>query len=69
MWKQRHSSRSRFWSAAADAKLYNFIYAAAVFVFPEVLATLLFVVPWLRNFVETSNWRIFHLLTWWFQVE
>lgn len=44
------------------------LYAAAVFIVPEALALLLFIIPWVRNFVENSQWRIFHLLTWWFQV-
>jgi hypothetical protein len=49
--------------------LYEFLYIAAAFIVPEVLAIALFIVPYLRNFIETSSWKIFHLLTWWFQVQ
>ncbi|GFZ05671.1 glucan synthase-like 5 [Actinidia rufa] len=27
----------------------------------------LYYIPWIRNFLENTNWRIFYLLTWWFQ--
>jgi callose synthase len=65
MWKQRHLDH--YWSTPANDRLITFLYVAAAFCVPEVLALVLFVVPWLRNFIENSSWRIFHVLTWWFQ--
>jgi hypothetical protein len=67
MWQQRNWDH--YWSPAANNKLYEFLYIAAAFIVPEVLAIALFIVPYLRNFIETSSWKIFHLLTWWFQVQ
>ncbi|XP_068657012.1 callose synthase 12-like isoform X1 [Aristolochia californica] len=55
------------WSAQANRRLVNFLEAALVFVIPELLALALFIVPWIRNFIEKKNWRIFYLATWWFQ--
>ncbi len=66
MWKQRHLDH--YWSTPANDRLITFLYVAAAFCVPEVLALVLFVVPWLRNFLENSSWRIFPVLTWWFQV-
>jgi hypothetical protein len=66
MWKQRHLDH--YWSTPANDRLITFLYVAVAFCVPEVLALVLFVVPWLRNFIENSSWRIFHVLTWWFQV-
>jgi callose synthase len=36
----------------------SFLYAAASFVIPEVLAIVLFIVPWVRNALEKTNWKI-----------
>ncbi|CAL9780103.1 unnamed protein product [Musa acuminata subsp. burmannicoides] len=65
IWEQRN--RDRRWSQAANQQLVNFLEAAAVFILPELLAIILFILPWLRNFLEKTNWRIFYMLTWWFQ--
>lgn len=65
MWWQRNIDQ--YWTEIANQKLYEFLYIAAAFIVPEVLAILLFIVPWVRNFVETSTWKVFHLMTWWFQ--
>lgn len=66
MWWQRNIDQ--YWSGYANDRLHEYLYIAAAFIVPEVLALVLFILPWLRNFVENSNWRIFHALTWWFQV-
>lgn len=66
MWWQRNIDQ--YWTEIAYKKMYEFLYVAAAFLVPEVLAIVLFIVPWVRNYVETSSWKIFHLLTWWFQV-
>ncbi|KQK09789.1 callose synthase 11 [Brachypodium distachyon] len=65
MWDQRW--RDRRWSFAANTRVLNYLEAAAVFVIPQVLALVLFIIPWIRNFLEKTNWRILYLLTWWFQ--
>ncbi|KAF9588439.1 hypothetical protein IFM89_010198 [Coptis chinensis] len=65
MWEQKN--RDRGWSSQANSRVVNFLMAAGVFVLPEVLATILFIVPWIRNLLEETNWRIFYVLTWWFQ--
>ncbi|KAL3696578.1 hypothetical protein R1sor_010654 [Riccia sorocarpa] len=65
MWGQRDADGS--WSTEALNRLYLYLGFCAVFVAPEVLALLLFIIPYIRNFVETRDWRIFSLLTWWFQ--
>eukprot|EP01018_Ginkgo_biloba_P014079 Gb_29725 [translate_table: standard] len=65
IWAQRnHDFR---WSGEANRRLLDYLKAALVFITPELLALLLFVLPWVRNFVEKTNYRIFHVLTWWFQ--
>lgn len=64
MWDQRY--RDRRWSTAANARVTNFLVAAGVFVLPEFLALVLFVIPHARNFLEKANWRILYVLTWWF---
>ncbi|KAL0921523.1 hypothetical protein M5K25_008603 [Dendrobium thyrsiflorum] len=64
-WDQKN--RDRRWSTVANQRLVNYLEAAGVFVLPEVIALLLFILPWIRNFLEKTNWRIFYALTWWFQ--
>jgi len=65
MWDQRW--RDRRWSFAANTRVVNYLEAAAVFIIPQVLALVLFILPWIRNFTEKTNWRILYVLTWWFQ--
>ncbi|OVA14927.1 Glycosyl transferase [Macleaya cordata] len=59
--------RDGTWSREAKWRLMNFLYAALVFIVPELLALAFFILPWIRNFVEGTNWRILYILTWWFQ--
>ncbi|MCO5556549.1 hypothetical protein L7F22_010099 [Adiantum nelumboides] len=65
MWRERNSVGS--WSGRAMTTFLKFLYTAGAFILPEVLALALFVLPWIRNLVEKSEWRLFHVLTWWFQ--
>ncbi|PON84478.1 Glycosyl transferase [Trema orientale] len=65
IWTQKNQDRR--WSAAADRRVVTFLEVGLVFILPELLALALFVLPWIRNFVEQSNWRIFRMLSWWFQ--
>lgn len=65
IWSQRN--RDKHWSAEANRRVLVFLEVALVFIIPELLALALFVIPWIRNFIEKSNWRAFYLLSWWFQ--
>ncbi|KAL5989460.1 Callose synthase 12 [Asimina triloba] len=55
------------WSNEAERRIVNFLEAGFVFILPELLAIALFFIPWLRNFLEKTNWKILYALTWWFQ--
>ncbi|KAJ4976815.1 hypothetical protein NE237_001921 [Protea cynaroides] len=65
IWSQRNHDKR--WSAEANSRLRTFLGAAFVFIIPELLALALFILPWIRNFLEKTNFRIFYALTWWFQ--
>ncbi|KAJ4977083.1 hypothetical protein NE237_002189 [Protea cynaroides] len=65
IWSQRNQDGR--WSAEANRRLVAFLEAACVFIIPELLALALFILPWIRNFLEDTNFRIFYVLTWWFQ--
>ncbi|PQM35115.1 callose synthase 12 [Prunus yedoensis var. nudiflora] len=65
IWTQRNQDRQ--WSAEANKRVVNFLLVAAVFILPELLALVLFILPWVRNFLENTNWKIFYMLSWWFQ--
>lgn len=66
MWNSRHQDHA--WSGAANALFNKYIYTVAFFVLPEALALSLFIIPFVRNTVEKSRFRVFYYLTWWFQV-
>ncbi|EXB72969.1 Callose synthase 12 [Morus notabilis] len=65
IWTQRNNDRR--WSAEANRRVVTFLQVALVFVLPEILALALFILPWIRNFIEGTNWRIFRMMSWWFQ--
>ncbi|CAM6127243.1 unnamed protein product [Calypogeia fissa] len=65
MWAER--DRAGGWTQSALQRLYVYLGFAAVFITPEVLALVLFIIPWVRNAVETSDWRFITLLLWWFE--
>ena len=49
-WAQRnHDLR---WSREANRRLVNYLKVSLVFIMPELLTLLLFVLPWVRNFAE-----------------
>ncbi|KAL0561375.1 hypothetical protein IC582_001800 [Cucumis melo] len=57
-----------FSSWAADWQSQSFYnYAIAVYLIPNILSCLLFLLPPLRKKMERSNWRIITLLMWWAQ--
>ncbi|KAI7749087.1 hypothetical protein M8C21_015578, partial [Ambrosia artemisiifolia] len=55
MWNQRNDDRR--WSSAANKRVVNFLEVAFVFILPEILALVLFIIPWVRNFLENTNWK------------
>ncbi|KAF7151972.1 hypothetical protein RHSIM_Rhsim02G0129600 [Rhododendron simsii] len=65
IWSQKDLDGS--WSNAANQNIITFLEAGLVFVIPELLALVLFILPWIRNVLEETNWLILYLLTWWFQ--
>ncbi|XWS30100.1 hypothetical protein CRYUN_Cryun24cG0088900 [Craigia yunnanensis] len=48
-----------------NQSLYN--YLVVLYLIPDLLATILFVLPLLRKKMELSNWRIITLVMWWNQ--
>lgn len=64
IWAQRNSDR--MWSKQANDQILTFLKAVFFFVIPELLALLLFILPWIRNVIEETNWRILYIFTWWF---
>ncbi|CAA6661090.1 unnamed protein product [Spirodela intermedia] len=65
IWDQKN--RDRRWSGAANSKVVTYLQVSGVFIIPELLGITLFILPWFRNFLEKTNWRILYVLTWWFQ--
>ncbi|GLT35126.1 hypothetical protein SLA2020_096050 [Shorea laevis] len=65
IWAQRNQDRE--WSREANNRVLTFLEVAFVFVIPELLALVLFLLPWIRNCIEETNWKIFYMLSWWFQ--
>lgn len=45
-----------------------YITAVIIYLLPNVLGAVLFLLPFLRRWIENSNWRIFQILLWWSQV-
>ncbi|KAA8519798.1 hypothetical protein F0562_014112 [Nyssa sinensis] len=64
IWSQKNSDGR--WSYEADQRIITFLWAVFVFVIPELLALVLFILPWIRNVIEETDWMILYLLTWWF---
>ncbi|XP_057462492.1 callose synthase 11-like [Actinidia eriantha] len=64
IWSQKNSDGE--WSDGANQKIITFLWAVFVFIIPELLALVLFVLPWIRNLIEETDWMILYLLTWWF---
>lgn len=65
IWDQKN--RDRRWSHLANQRILVFLETAGVFILPEMIALMLFLLPFMRNFLERTNWKIFYMLTWWFQ--
>ncbi|KAL2483243.1 Callose synthase 12 [Forsythia ovata] len=65
IWDQRLSDGR--WSPEVIRRVVNFLKLALVFIAQELLALVLFILPCVGNYLENTNWRIFCLLSWWFQ--
>lgn len=64
IWIKKNSDGK--WSDEANQRIITFLEAAFVFVIPELLSLVLFIVPWVRNLLEELDWIIIYWLTWWF---
>ncbi|XVF60760.1 hypothetical protein PTKIN_Ptkin08bG0074200 [Pterospermum kingtungense] len=53
------------WTNWRSELFYN--YAVAIYLMPNILAAVLFLLPPLRKSMERSNWRIITLIMWWAQ--
>ncbi|PWA73942.1 glycosyl transferase, family 48 [Artemisia annua] len=51
--------------SSKDQSLYN--YLVAIYLTPNILSALLFMLPPLRRYMERSNWRVIVFLMWWAQ--
>ena len=56
------SSWAKDWQ---NESFYN--YAVAIYLTPNILAAIMFLLPPLRKSMERSNWRIITLIMWWAQ--
>ncbi|KAJ4808067.1 glucan synthase-like 3 [Rhynchospora pubera] len=67
-WVENPSGPIRYfrnWINWRSQSLYSF--AIAIYLIPNILAAVLFLLPPLRRFMERSNWRVIVLLMWWAQ--
>ncbi|EEF43275.1 transferase, transferring glycosyl groups, putative [Ricinus communis] len=64
IWSAKNSAQ--FWSTEANDRIVTFLEAVFVYVIPELLALVLFALPWIRNALEELDWSILYVLTWWF---
>lgn len=65
IWSQKDRDLGR-WSFEANQRILVFLKAAFVFVCPELLAIVLFIVPWIRNVLEEADFWPMPWITWWF---
>jgi len=66
IWIQKDKDGGK-WSDEADRRILLFLKIAFLFVTPELLALVLFLLPWIRNFIEKANFPPIYWLMWWFQ--
>ncbi|OMO76428.1 Glycosyl transferase, family 48 [Corchorus capsularis] len=64
IWSQKNDDGQ--WSREANGRIITFLEAVFVFIIPELLSLLLFVIPWVRNWIEGLDWMVVSWLTWWF---
>lgn len=49
--------------------LSKYMVAVALYLTSNVIGMMLFFIPYLRSYIETSTWRICRILSWWFQTQ
>ncbi|MBA0836692.1 hypothetical protein Goarm_008887 [Gossypium armourianum] len=64
IWSQKNADRG--WYPEADQRIVTFLEAVFVYLIPEMLSILFFVIPWVRNWIEGLDWMVVSWLTWWF---
>ncbi|XWS12648.1 hypothetical protein CRYUN_Cryun37aG0108100 [Craigia yunnanensis] len=64
IWSQKNADRR--WSFEANQRIVTFLEVIFVYVIPELLSLLLFLIPWVRNWIEGLDWVVLSWLTWWF---
>ncbi|KAK0578785.1 hypothetical protein LWI29_016161 [Acer saccharum] len=64
IWSQKNADQR--WSDEANRRIVTFLEAVLVFVIPELLSIVLFILPWIRNLIEELDWPAVYILTWWF---
>ncbi|GLT29454.1 hypothetical protein SLA2020_043220 [Shorea laevis] len=64
IWSQKNADGN--WSSAANQRIITFLEAVLAFLIPELLALVLFLLPWIRNWLEELDWMIVSWLIWWF---
>ncbi|XVF87488.1 hypothetical protein PTKIN_Ptkin18bG0124100 [Pterospermum kingtungense] len=64
IWSQKNDDGR--WSYEANQRIITFLQAVFVYVIPELLSLLLFLIPWVRNWIEGLDWVVLSWLTWWF---
>ncbi|KAL7608015.1 hypothetical protein Lser_V15G11052 [Lactuca serriola] len=65
IWSQKKKDMG--WSDNTTKEIIIFLKTAFVFIIPQVLAPVLFIFPIPTDLIETTNWRVFYTITWWFQ--
>lgn len=56
------------WFGSSSSAPSLFILAVVVYLSPNMLAAIFFLIPFIRRYLERSNYRIVMLLMWWSQV-
>ncbi|KAJ4836128.1 Callose synthase 11 [Turnera subulata] len=64
IWSSKNSAG--FWSSEANQRIVTFLQAAFVYIIPELLSLVFFILPWIRNGLEELDWSILYVFTWWF---
>ncbi|KAH7568921.1 hypothetical protein JRO89_XS06G0072900 [Xanthoceras sorbifolium] len=64
IWSQKNADQQ--WSYEANRRIVTFLEAVLVFVMPELMSLVLFILPWIRNLIEELDWPAVYIFTWWF---
>ncbi|XP_017974639.1 PREDICTED: callose synthase 12 [Theobroma cacao] len=67
IWRERNKDGQ--WSGEVNNRVIFFLWLAFLYGLPELLALDLFFLPFIRSFIEDKNWKIFYLVSWWFETD